>query len=103
MHQETEAFLEAWEQFHELPPYPRVGLRIPPEEQFFKDLYYGIGSWSTRDIKSLIEEMGYEPSTTEHLNHDFVKDKIVEIFDAMDLGGGAWLVDKELVEEIFAE
>jgi hypothetical protein len=103
MHEEMQSFLDGWERWHELPSYPRNGLRIPPEEQFFKDIYYGVNSWSNSDIKQLIEDMDYEPSDSPTVNYEFIKNKITEIFTVIEASAGCWLINKDTVEEIFAE
>ena len=87
-----------WQKFYDLPEMQHPStLRIPPAEQFFRDLYIGLASWSTSELAALVEYMGYEPDDCPLDNIEWLREELIVMFDAEDMGGNNWLVDEELV------
>ena len=93
-------FRLGWQRSHNLPTLqdPKW-LRISPAEQFFRDMFFSLGSWSEKDLTDFVDYLGYEPDPIGYDNMVWLRDQLIEMFDAIDLGNNHWLITEEKVWE----
>jgi hypothetical protein len=91
-------FRLGWQRYHELPELqdPKV-LRIPPAEQFFRDMYFGLGSWSAKELADLVDYLGYDPDPISYDNLVWLREQLVEILDVLDMGHNHWHLTEDSI------
>lgn len=89
-----------WQRHRELPMLqdPKV-LRIAPTEQFFRDMYFDLGSWHADELADFVDYLGYEPDTISYDNLVWLREQLVEILQALDLGYNRWHVTEDAIWE----
>lgn len=92
--------IEIFNAWPEFPPLYKEGeILITPEEHFFRDMLIQVNSWSAETTNKFIESLGYEPGDCWYENGEWVRELLMETFEALPLSNQRYIINEQKMQE----